>query len=209
MQKNESKLNMHLILTRLRGYSTILITPILHQLIYLSALPVSGIENDFSIDSTGFRTTTFSAYEGEKYGRSKQHKWLKAHFCAGVKTNIIAAVSVTAGNSNDSPEFSPLIRQIATGFTIGGVTAYLAYSSRKNLEVVNEVGGKPYIPFKRNATAKARGSAIWKRMYHFFQLNREEFNDHFHKPSNIEATNAAVKRKFGETLKSKKLDCSN
>jgi len=176
------------------------ITPILHRLVFLSALPVAGIETDFSIDSTGFRTTTFSAYEGEKYGRSKQHKWLKAHFCAGVKTNIIAAVSITAGNSNDSPELSPLIRQTANGFAIGEVSADLAYSSRKNLEAVNEVGGKPYIPFKKNATGKAAGSAMWKKMYHYFQLNREEFDDHFHKRSNIEATNAAVKRKFGETL---------
>ena len=40
-------------------------------------------------------------------------------------------------------------------------------------------------------------------MYHYFQLNRDEFMDHYHKRSNIEATNAAIKRKFGETLKSK------
>lgn len=40
-------------------------------------------------------------------------------------------------------------------------------------------------------------------MFHYFQLNREEFNNHFRKRSNIEATNAAVKRNFGETLKSK------
>lgn len=37
----------------------------------------------------------------------------------------------------------------------------------------------------------------------FFQLNRDEFMEHYHKRSNIEATNAAIKRKFGDTLKSK------
>jgi len=36
----------------------------------------------------------------------------------------------------------------------------MAYSSRKNLEAVNEVGGKPYIPFKKNATERAAGSAM-------------------------------------------------
>ena len=40
-------------------------------------------------------------------------------------------------------------------------------------------------------------------MYHYFQLNRDEFMDHYQKRSNIEANNAAIKRKFGETLKSK------
>jgi hypothetical protein len=31
----------------------------------------------------------------------------------------------------------------------------------------------------------------------------DDFMEHYHKRSNIEATNAAIKRKFGETLKSK------
>jgi hypothetical protein len=43
-------------------------TPILHELVMLSALPVAGLENDFSVDSTGFRTTTFNAYNGMKHG---------------------------------------------------------------------------------------------------------------------------------------------
>ena len=68
--------------------------------------------------------------------------------------------------------------------------------------VANE-GGKAYIPFRKNATGRAGGSAIWKKMYHYFQLNRDEFMEHYHKRSNIEATNAAIKRKFGKTLKSK------
>ena len=179
------------------------ITPILHQLVFLSALPVAGVETDFAVDSTGFRTTTFSAYESDKYGRSKEHRWLKAHMCVGAKTNIVTAVIVTDGSSKDSPQFSPLIKQTAEGFTIGEVSADLAYSSRNNLEVVNEVGGIPYIPFKKNAVGSARGSSMWKKMYHYFQLNRDEFLKHYHKRSNIESTNAAIKRKFGETLKSK------
>lgn len=179
------------------------ITPILHQLVFLSALPVAGIETDFAIDSTGFRTTTFSAYEGEKYGRNKEHRWLKAHMCVGTKTNIVAAVIITDGNAGDSPQFSPLIKQTSEGFTINEVSADLAYSSRNNLDLVNEVGGMPYIPFKKNATGKASGSAMWKKMYHYFQLNRDEFLKNYHKRSNIESTIAAVKRKFGETLKSK------
>jgi transposase len=68
---------------------------------------------------------------------------------------------------------------------------------------VKNVGGKAYIPFKKNATGKAGGSTIWMKMYHYFMLNRDNFMEHYHKRSNIEATNAAIKRKFGEALKSK------
>jgi len=130
-------------------------TSIHHKLVMLSALPVAGLESDFSVDSAGFRTTTFSAYNGEKHGQKKEHQWLKAHLCAGAKTNVVAAVA------------------------------------------------KAYIPYKKNATGRAGGSALWKKMYHYFRLNRDEFMDHYHKRSNIEATNAAMKCKFGETLKSK------
>ena len=115
----------------------------------------------------------------------------------------LAAISITHDASNDSPQFGPLIRKTAQGFTIDEVSADLAYSSRVNLQAVENVGGKAYIPFKKNATGKAGSSTIWKKMYHYFQLNREEFLEHYHKRSNIEATNAAIKRKFGETLKSK------
>jgi transposase len=179
------------------------ITPILHNLVTLSALPVAGIEEDFAVDSTGFRTTTFNAYEGAKYGQKKEHQWVKAHLCAGVKTNVVAAVAITDAYSNDSPQFGPLVKKTAQGFTINEISADMAYSSRLNLQTVANEGGKAYIPFKKNATGRAGGSAIWKKMFHYFQLNRDEFMEHYHKRSNIEATNAAIKRKFGETLKSK------
>jgi len=179
------------------------ITPVLHTLVMLSALPVAGLENDFSVDSTGFRTNTFSAYNGEKHGQKKEHHWVKAHLCAGAKTNIVAAVAITGENSNDSPQFGPLIKKTSEGFTIDEVSADMAYSSRLNLQLVANAGGKPYIPFRKSATGRAGGSAIWKKMFHYFQLNRDEFMEHYHKRSNIEATNAAIKRKFGETLKSK------
>ena len=178
-------------------------TEVLHKLVMLSALPVAGIETDFAVDSTGFRTTTFNAYCGVKHGEKKQHRWVKAHLCAGVKTNIVAAIAITDEHGNDSPQFGPLVRKTAEGFTIGEVSADMAYSSRKNLEIVGDVGGTAYIPYRKNATGKAGGSPLWKKMYHYFQLNRDEFMDHYHKRSNIEATNAAIKRKFGETLKSK------
>ena len=178
-------------------------TPILHELVTLSALPVAGIENDFSVDSTGFRTTTFNAYNGMKHGQKKEHQWVKAHLCAGVKTNIVAAVAITDSNGGDSPQFGPLIKKTAEGFTINEVSADMAYSSRLNLQLAANAGGKAYIPFKKSATGRAGGSALWKKMFHYFQLNRDDFMEHYHKRSNIEATNAAIKRKFGENLKSK------
>jgi transposase len=179
------------------------ITPILHELVTLSALPVAELETDFAIDSTGFRTTTFSAYNGVKHGQKKEHRWIKAHMATGVKTNIVTSIEITAENGGDSPQFKPLVQDTSKKFNIREISADRAYSSRDNLDTVGKIGGIAYIPFKKNATGRAAGSALWKKMYHYFQLNRDEFLEHYHKRSNVESTNAAIKRKFGETLKSK------
>jgi len=44
---------------------------------------------------------------------------------------------------------------------------------------------------------------LWKKMYHYFMLNNEEFLQHYHKRSNIEATNHMIKSKFGDCVRSK------
>lgn len=44
---------------------------------------------------------------------------------------------------------------------------------------------------------------LWRKMFHYFQMNQEEFLTHYHKRSNVESTFTAIKKKFGETLKSK------
>ncbi len=56
---------------------------------------------------------------------------------------------------------------------------------------------------KSNVTGKAKGSSVWAKAFHFFQMFRDEFDEHYHKRSNVETTFGAIKMKFGETLKSK------
>lgn len=46
------------------------------------------------------------------------------------------------------------------------------------------------------------GSAIWRKMYHYVQLNRDEFLKHYHL-SNVESTFAMLKAKFSDLLRSK------
>lgn len=72
-----------------------------------------------------------------------------------------------------------------------------------NLQLIDSFGGTPYIPFKKNATGRSEGSALWKKTFHYFQLHKDEFMKHYHKRSNVESTFAAIKKKFGESVKSK------
>lgn len=178
-------------------------TPILQQLIRLSASPLVGIENDFAVDSTGFTTTSFGNYNCIKHKTNRRHEFMKLHICTGVKTNIITDAKITGGFAGDSPQFKGLVNNTAENFNIEEISADKAYSSRDNLSLVGNLRGTPYIPFKSNAKGRAKGSAMWHKMYYKFQLNREEFDKHYHKMSNVESTFGAIKQKFGESLKSK------
>ena len=106
-----------------------------------------------------------------------------------------------AAGSNPA-QFEPLVRGTAQNFNINEVSADGIYSSRKNLQIVDSLGGTAYIPFKKNATGRSSG-ALWKKAFHYFQLHKEEFLEHYHKRSNAESTFSAIKKKFGETIKSR------
>ena len=180
------------------------LTPILHYLITTSSLPLKSIETKFAIDSTGFRTTAFSQYCKVKHNTAQEHEWIKGHIMCGVKTNIITGVEITEANGADSPQFIPLVEEVANnGFTLEEVSADKAYSSRDNLDCVNKLGGTAYIPYRSNATGKSVGSLTWRKMYNYFVYNREDFMQHYHLRSNVETTNFMIKAKFGDFVRSK------
>ena len=97
------------------------------------------------------------------------------------------------------------MKTTAQSFAIDTVHADMAYSSKKILGKVNAIGAYPYIPFRRNAV---EGKGLWKRLFHYFQMNRDEFMSRYNLRSNVESTFSAVKRKFGDsgTLEIRRVD---
>ncbi len=180
------------------------ITPILHELLAVSALPLRSIETTFATDSSGFSTSQFGQYAAEKYGEMRKHRWVKAHIFVGAKTNIIASARITKEQGGDCIQFAPMVMEAHdNGFEIKEIAADMGYLSRANYNLVESIGATAYIPFSKNVRGRARGSYVWKKMYHFFQFNREEFLEHYHKRSNAESVFKMVKMKFGDKLKSK------
>ncbi len=194
-------------------------TPILGQLVTLSALPLQGVESDFAMDSTGFSTCTYTRWYDHKWGREqKQHDWIKLHATTGVLTNVVTAVEVTPKNFHDSRAFRPMLAKTAENFPIREVSADKAYSSKVNLQAVDDLGGTPLIPFKGNQIGvlgpqsslfgvtdvpPSADASAWVRMYHYFAYQRDTFLTHYHKRSNVETTFSMIKRKFGPALRSK------
>ena len=180
------------------------LTPFFTQIITITSLPLKTVEKDFAIDATGFGTSNFQRWYSFKHGKEiNSRKWVKCHFITGVKTHVIPSVKITTEFDSDSPELKVLIEKTAEHFEMEEVSADKAYLSRDNMNLIEEAGAMPFIPFKSNATAKPKNSAIWKKMFYYFQLNNEEFLDHYHKRSNAESSVMMIKSKFGDSVRSK------
>lgn len=169
----------------------------------VSSAPLAAIEQDFAVDSTGLTTSRFVRWFDAKYGdEMAQHEWIKLHLMCGVKTNIVTAVTATPGTTGDSPQLRHLVTQTARRFALREVSADKAYSGKTNLDEIVYRGATPYIPFRSNSTG-AGPLTVWKRMYHYYQFQREDFLAHYHKRSNVETTFHMIKAKFGDALRSK------
>ena len=187
-----------------------LLTPYLRHLIFESALPLKSIESDFAADSSGFSTGQFMRWFDVKYGEKEDRRmWLKLHLMCGVKTNIVTSVEVTDAYSNDYPQYVRLVTNTAKlGFRMREVSADKAYLGATNMLATLKQGAIPYIPFKVNSMDASGGTAkseVWSRMFHFYNLHRAEFLQHYHKRSNVETTFHMIKSKFGQRLRSKSL----
>ena len=186
------------------------LTTLLVSLIEQSALPLRSVEVDFAIDSTGFATKTYHRWFDHKWGKEiKEAQWVKCHLTCGVKTNIVTAVAVTGNQSADAPYWPSFVQTTAKNFTIREVSGDKAYLSRDNLKAVEDVGGTAYIPFKVNSTGNPghhkqdATQLLWAKLYHYYNLHRGEFLEHYHKRSNVESTMDMIKAKFGGYVRAK------
>jgi transposase len=180
------------------------LTPVLHDLIVRSSLPLRTVETVFAPDSTGFSTSRFVRWFDEKYGVQRSGKdWVKAHAICGVKTNIVTAVRIEGRDAGDSPQFKPLVETtVAAGFTVKEVPADKAYLSHDNQALVAALGGMAFIPFKSNSQPGEAGT-LWEKLFLYYALHREDFLKHYRQRSNAESTFSMVKAKFRDHVRSK------
>ena len=183
------------------------ITPVLRALIDESALPLRAVEENFAADSTGFTTSRFARWFDEKWGKERSgREWVKLHVMVGTKTHVVTAVEVTRGvgdDTSDCSQFDALVKQTAAaGYDMHTVCADKAYLSRDNLDTVVAAGGLPYVPFKSNSSGGS-GSALWNRMFHYYQFRRDDFMQHYHRRSNVETAFSMIKGKFGDAIRAR------
>jgi transposase len=183
------------------------LTPTLYSLVSASAAPLRSVESVFAVDSTGFGTQCFYRHFSSRYGHDEYSRdYVKLHALIGTNTNVIAAASVTAKDVNDTTQFGRLVESGAEAFTMRTIVADKGYSGRGNADIAARVGAEPFFPMKVNAVevSPTRGTTpAWSKLFHLYSYHREEFAATYHARSNAESTFSAMKRVFGDTLRSK------
>src|SRR5262249_31155723 len=178
------------------------LAPYLRAMIVRSALPLRAVETEFAVDSSGFSTSRFIRWYDVKHGvERREHDWVKVHLACGVKTQVVTAAAIYNRDAADSPILPELLNATREAFAVKEVSADKGYLSVENVEAVFDAGGIPFIAPKVNTTGAAGG--LFEKMFHFYQYRREEFLAHYHKRSLVESTFSAVKRKFGDAVRSK------
>jgi transposase len=191
---NPNKVNIFLELEEL--------TPRLQMLLKRSSLPLRAVETTFAPDSSGFSVSKFIRWFDEKYGRERSGKdWVKVHLICGVQTGIITAASIYGRDTNDCPILPELVNATAENFTVKEVVADKGYLSASNVDTIANVGGQAFIAPKISTTGEVGG--LFEKMFHYYQYRREEFLKHYHQRSNVESVFSAVKRKFGDNVRSR------
>jgi len=175
---------------------------VLTKLIERTAAPLQSVETKFAVDSTGFSFSRFVRWYDIKYNRfTSEKQWVKAHLMCGVKTNVVTAVEIHGKDAGDALQLPPLVESTAKRFDVKEVSADKGYSSRACHEAIAKIGATPYIAFKAWTTGGVGG--VFKKMFHYFQFNREDFLNHYHNRSNVESTMMMIKTKFGDSVRSK------
>jgi transposase len=184
------------------------VAKMLDDLIFITALPLANLEKVGAMDSTGFSTSRFDQWFNFRYGRStgRERRWRKLHAFVGCNTHIVVAAKITDKDTGDATQVKKVLGIKPLLFDMEDFVADKAYSSREIMNFIDALGLNPYIPFKSNATGKAKGSLIWSKMYKQFINNREQYMNRYHERSNIETANHMIKTRFGDSLKTKNFE---
>jgi transposase len=178
------------------------LTPILTDLIVKASVPLRALETTIAVDGSGFALSRFDRWYDHKYGKVRsEHQWVKANIAVGVNTQVVTAIEMADQAANDTPFLPALVDKTAENFDIKEVLADKGYCSIVNVEKILSVGADPFVMFRKDVTGWSGG--LFAKAYHFFAIYRQEFLQSYHQRSNVESAFSMIKRKFGDSVRSK------
>ena len=125
---------------------------------------------------------------------------------AGASSDCFRLAAVWVPTKAEANACRDTIRELRTVLELPPSFREFHYADlgKDNFDLAHANGAVPYIPFKVNSVGDRQGD-VWRRMFHLFQFHRADFLKHYHQRRNVESTFSMVKRKFGDSLRSKSL----
>lgn len=112
-------------------------------------------------DSTGLSVSNKGSYIEDRWKREKR-RYVKLHILADKKTGKIKGFRVTSEKTGDTGKFVPLVKEVSSkrkkGKVVAKVYADAAYDSRRNFNLLREIGAEPAIKLRKDASLKLMGS---------------------------------------------------
>jgi len=157
------------------------------------------------VDATGFSTKTYVGWRDPRPRRMKRRDWLKLHATVTSILKAIPSMEITDGETGDSLQLRNLLKSLPLD-DVEAVAADSAYLSRRNCDLIEAIGAKPYLKPKKNSTGRSHGSKAWRSMLIDYQEKPEDWNKRYHIRSSAETAFSVIKRKFGYQLSSIRRD---
>ena len=154
-------------------------------------------------DSTGYSGNRFVRWFGIRHDQVRLKRgWVKLHSIVDVSTRTVLDYLAADGHTTDTMGLRPMPRRVeeSTGF----FCLDSAYLARKICDAISDKGMVPRIRPKSNTVCKNGGSQACGDMARTHRDELARFMDEYHQRSIIEAVFGAIKKMYGNHLRSRR-----
>ena len=154
-------------------------------------------------DSTGYSSNRFVRWFSIRHDQVRLKRgWVKLHSIIDVSTRTVLDYLVIDGYASDIAELWPMLRRIEEGADFFCLDS--AYLARRICDTIYDKGMVPRIRSKSNTICKNGGSQAWSDMTKTHRGGLAQFMGEYHQRSIIEAVFEAIKRMYGNHLRSRR-----
>ena len=163
----------------------------------------SGVTGSLVEDSASYSSNRFVRWFSIHHDQVRfKRGWVKLHSIVDVSTRTVLNYLVTDEYISDITGLWPMLGRIEEGANFFCLDS--AYLARKICDATSDKGMVPRIRPKSNTVCKNEGSQAWGDMARTHKDELTRFMDEYRRRSIIEAVFGAIKKMYGNHLRSRR-----
>lgn len=182
------------------------LTPLLREVIALTAFPFRHRDRRFAVDSTKIYTAVYRRGGDGKVvwqGGKPLYKWIKLHIMCGLTSLSVVSARVTQWTEQDIMYLRPLLDEaVRSGFVIRTVAADRGYAGKENHQFIHDLGAEAYIIFKHDHRKSRNGShSVWDANLGWLRTMRGPELEPHHERILIQAVKWMIRSRFRRVVR--------